>query len=455
MTSLLLGLSRRPLSGEDTKRAARLAPGQQSRARQALALLTEHSLAERVTLEVGPLAVGTELLVAPPAHPAYGARGGILADLLKTWRSLYATADASHFMRRQGLLLPAESLVAELGRLKRKRALGADDFSALGPRGAYLFPLVEESPFRENSLFTPEGVGRAFAKTAPAYAARTRGPLVGYALGLLGADGLDEETKAPYRSALGKIVGACDWPPLAKAAAGALLRHDALGATVAPTVLARALPTSGEAPPLDGAVYCRLLGAAARLDANFGAGAPGGGDLDYARALRRASELLATRVPGDETEPAPDELPAIAGACLLTEASRTAARVFDACLASDNQLLRSHPAFSTLLDVMDGGDFARSVERYADSAKAGWGDGRIAEWLAVTPHRLGPDASERLAVDALYAYGGGRTPLAMRYPLALDGSVAEVLHAFEQRGQGAVTARGLMWVLALREGLGG
>ena len=453
MTSLLLGLSRKPLGEEDAERAKRLAPGQSSPARRALALLVEESLAARVAPETGPLAVGTQSLPTPPLHPAYGTRETALTDLLWTWRSLCATADVSHFLRRRGLLLPAGMLVGELGRLKGERALTADDFCGLGPRGAYLFPLVEKSPYRENSLFTPEGFRRAFAKTAPAYAVRTRGPLVGFVLGLLGAHGLDEETKAPFRAAFEQVVNERDWPPLAKTAVKALLRRDALGAVVAPSVLAKALPGKDKAMPLDSTGYCLLLDAAARSDADFADDVPDAGSLGYSEALRRASDLLAEHSIGGDMAPAPDELTAFANACLLTGSSQTAARVFGVCAGSDNQLLRSHPALTTLLLAMDEADFARSVDAYAEGAKAGWEDGRIAAWLTVTPHRLGPEASERLAVDALYAYAGGKVPLAQRFPLALDDSVAEVLHAFEQRGQGVVTAQRLMRVLALREQL--
>lgn len=440
-SSLLLGLSRKPLPAEDRARGATLAPGQEAPSRQALALLASQSLSARAELAVAPLATGTELLAAPPPHPDYGPIATALTSLLEDTRRLHAKATPYRFLARRGLLFPAGTLVDEVGRLRTRRPLTADDFHGLGPRGTYLFPLVERSPYREASSFTPEGWDKAFAETAPKYAVRTRTSLIGLTLGLLGAVGLPEETKAPFRLRFEALVTEAAWPELTQAAAMVLLGHDRLAATLAPAVLAKALPTDAPAEPLATPGQYALMTAAAALDADFAEGA-------FAKTRHAASDFLTTAGATSEAPPA-DRLDGLAAACLLLGASATAARLFTASVTSDNALLKRHPALGTLLRAMDAPDFARCVEAFAEASPRGWDDPLLPIWLARSPHALGPDASERLAVDAMEDYGfGGGVALAKRFPLSLDPSVAEVLHAFEERGRGVATARRLSSVLA-------
>ena len=435
--SLLLGLSRRPLSPADESRARRLTPAVATPAQRGLALLTVDALEARTADLAAAPAVGTEYLPPPPPHPDYGATETALLALVDDFRALSARG-LPRFLRRRGLLLPAATLTDELARLRRARELAPGHFLGLGPRGAYLLPLVEQSPYREAALFSPEGIGQAFAKTPPKRALRTRGPLLGYTLGLLGARGLPEALKRPYRDALAEVLRAAALADDTRRAALALLAADQLGATLSPEVLAQALPGAGDAVPLPPLQHYRLLRAAAPVDAACA--------KTLQDAVTRASGFLADFDP--DAPPRAEKLPQVAAAIYLLRAGATAARVFRACVTADDHLLREHPALTTLLAATDATQYARCIHDFAESSARGWAHPAIASWLADTDHCLGPDDSERLVSDALLRYGPGPASLAERYPLALHPDVVEVLHEFEERGRGVATARRLTSVLA-------
>ena len=437
--SLLLGLSRKPLSPADESRAARLTPPHASPARKGLALLSVDGLAyASADLSAESATSPPQLLPPPPPHPDYGSATPTLVALAEDMRALQS-AGLPRFLRRRGLLSPAPMLPFELSRLKRRRRLGAEDFVGLGPRGAYLMPLVAQAPYREATQFSPQGARAAFAKTASQRAVKTRDAILGYVLGLLGAIGLDQETKQPYRAFAQWLVAEARWPSATTRAAQVLLERDRLAAVVAPEVLAQALTSGAPAAPLPPLASYRLLRAAALHDV----------ELRNARdaARGRAEEYLssfgrAARVPAAE------DLPRLATAAYVLRASATAARVFGDCVRGDDRLQREHPALGVLLAAMDAGDFARSVNAFAAATPRGWGHPLITTWLGDTDHRLSPDDSERLVVDALTAYTPGPPALAQRFPLRLDPCVAEVLHAYEERGRGGATARRLGSVLA-------
>ena len=436
--SLLLGLSRKPLSPALAARAARLTSGRDAPARQALALLSEASLHHR-TPPATPTA-GTAL-PAPPPHPDYGAAAGAIRTLFEGLRA-HAPQRGRAFLRHRGLLLPAAALVPELAHLRARRKLTPDDFCVLGRRGAYLFGLVERSPYGEGSLFAPAGWDQAFAKTAPQPAVRTRPALVGYALGIAGAQHLPDETRAPYREGLTALVTAAAWPDLIAAAAKSLIEHGLLGAVVAPRVLVRALPTDTPITPLPHREQATLLRAAAQVDPRF-AQRPA-----FAKTRRDAVERLSHDAAAQTAPPGVGELGALASACVVASASHSAAKLFAACARSDNQLLRQSDHLATLLAAMDAGDYARSISLYAETDTRGWDAPSIESWLRDARHVLGPEDSERLVADATRHRGFGSASLAERFPLALHPSVVDVLHRLTERGEGGATAVKLTSVLA-------
>ena len=435
--ALLLGLSRRPLSPADEARARRLTPAVARPPQRGLALLSVESLTARSADLAAGRPDGIAPLPPPPPHPDLGGVAPPLLALVRDLRALKSDGLA-RLLRRRGLLLPAAALPDELARLKRQRSLTADDFLGLGPRGAYLLPLAERSPYREATLFSPQGLRGAFAKTAAERARQTRAPLVGYVLGLLGATGLPEELKRPYRAAIAQVLTAAELPAPAGQAALVLLGHDRLGATVAPDVLAQALSHEHSSVPLPALVQSRLLKAAGPLDTACA--------KTLQDASTQASELLSAHP--RTAAPAADQLAALAAATFLLDASATAADLLCACVTADDRLLGEHPALGTLLAAMDAADFARSLHAFAERSPRGWAHPLLPPWLADTDHRLGPEDSERLVADALSSYGPAPGSLATRFPLRLDPDVAEVLHAFEQQGRGGALARRLASVLA-------
>ncbi len=436
--SLLLGLSRKPLSPGRSARAAQLSPGADAPSRRGLALLTEGAVAHALRLPDDEPGAHAEPLAPSPEHPDPGDLGATLGEL---WLELDALkADQPEgFLLRRGLLLPGPHLIAGLGRLRSRKSLRPAHLGLLGPRGAYLMALAPLGPYSSGDAFLPENIEAAFAKTANEREIKLRPLLLGFAIGTAQARGLSPKLRTPYREIVSARIDAARLEPTVTTCLRRLCREDRLceampldevvalltpGGTPAPArtvqalLLAVAGPTNTDDPELEATYRTQKLAADLVLE---------GARMGEPKSVRKGD----SKSYAAEIDPA--RFQTLALAAHLTQASATASRLFDLASESDNRLLRRAPALQTCLAAMDAEDYARSLSNYAQASENGWGDPAFVDFLRVGDHYLSPEDSERLATDALRGFGTGTTALATRFITKLHPDTVGLLHDFQQK----------------------
>lgn len=440
--SLLLGLSRKPLSAEHSERGGRISGGAHAPARRGLALLTEAALAGAQRFEHPVPPVFTEALPPLPAHPTFGELETTIVDLWSELVSLGAD-DADGFLAQRRLLVPGQGLLRALARMDSRRTLRPGHLSVIGPRGAYLMALAPESPYSSGGHFLPDQIRAAFAKTAGAGERKLRPSLLGLALGVAQASGLPPKLGQPYQLILAEIIERRDLDTVSTASLLLLLREGRLNATVHVDQIAELLADSSAAtPPLLRQQLLLSATSATHQQDNILSAAL---QIERARAVQTLSDSVAGHLSSSLDAARFEDL---ALAAHLTCASAAAARLFDLATRSDNQLLRRRAALPTCLAAMDAEDYARSLGNFAKTATNGWADPTLVDFLRVGPHTLNLEDSERLATDALRGLAFGASALATRFVLKLHPDTVGLLHDFERKPHSGQLPEQMLSVLA-------
>ena len=435
----LLGLSRRPLDPGDEARARHLrgaAPPSPSAG--ALALLAERELRERVALPT----VSTPAVDAPrewhlpprqPPRPTDAAIAALVAHVLAGGRG--ALPALTNFLRSRHLRYPSETTY-EVARasLSLVPEVRPDTLALLGPRGAWLYQALSSAPTAGLPDVTPGEYLRRSSASSRARSRKTFPTHLALALASVTPDPAHPSC-ADAIDAFAEALATSAWPLDLRVALEAALRRGDLATAVPTTVLAKALqePTA----QLDALTQARLMRTS--------------GSTSPATRAREAQTLLDDLLSDVQAAGAartevvlaldPQRLVDFALACYVAERSATAARGFLALALGGDALRQNHACLPLFVASLDEGDFQRTIGRFVERHPRGSGDPRLGDWLADSPHRLGPELTERLLVGTQEGYGRPRPSYFDAALLRADsGAIAALVHDRRLGGQGLTTA---------------